>query len=42
MMDCKSMTTPMKIYLNILSGKYLYLVDPMMYKKLIGSLNVPG
>jgi hypothetical protein len=38
MMDCKSMTTPMNIYLNLLSGKYSYLVDPMMYKKLIGSL----
>jgi hypothetical protein len=32
MMDCKSMTTPMMINMNLLSDKYSYLVDPMMYK----------
>jgi hypothetical protein len=38
MMDCKSMATPMKINLKLLSESSSYLVDPMMYKQLIGSL----
>jgi hypothetical protein len=38
MMECKSMTTPMKINMNVLSEKYSYLVDLSMYKQLIGSL----
>ena len=37
MMDCKSMTTPMMINLELLSDKYSYLVDPTMYRQLIGS-----
>jgi hypothetical protein len=32
------MTTPMTINLKPLSDKYSYLVDPTMYKMLIGSL----
>jgi hypothetical protein len=32
MMDCKSMTTPMTINMNLLSDKSSYLVDPMMYR----------
>jgi hypothetical protein len=38
MMDCKSMATHMMINLNLLSDSSSYLVDPMMYRKLIGSL----
>jgi hypothetical protein len=38
MMDCKFMTTSMPINLRLLSDKYFDLVDPMMYKQLIGSL----
>jgi hypothetical protein len=40
MMDCKSMTTPMMKNLKKLSDSTSdsYLVDPMMYRKLIGSL----
>jgi hypothetical protein len=37
MMDCKSMTTPMTINLKLLSDKYSDLVDPTMYRQLIGS-----
>jgi hypothetical protein len=37
-MDCKSMATPMTINLKLLSDSSLDLVDPMMYKHLIGSL----
>jgi hypothetical protein len=38
MMDCKSMNTPMTTNLNILGASDSDLVDPMMYKQLIGSL----
>jgi hypothetical protein len=38
MMDCKSMTTPMTINLKLLSEKYSDLVDPTMYRQLIGSM----
>jgi hypothetical protein len=38
MMDCKSMTTPMTTNLNMLGASDSYLVDPTMYKQLIGSL----
>jgi hypothetical protein len=38
MMDCKSMTTPMMINLKLLSDKSSDLVDPTMYRQLIGSL----
>jgi hypothetical protein len=38
MMDCKSMTTPMVMDMNLLSDSYLYLVDTTMYKQLIGLL----
>jgi hypothetical protein len=38
MMDCKSMATPMMINLKLLSNSSSYLVDPTMYKQLIGSL----
>jgi hypothetical protein len=38
MMDCKSMTTPMMKNMNLLSDSYSYLVDTMMYIKLIRSL----
>jgi hypothetical protein len=38
MMDCKSMTTPMTINLKLLSDKSSDLVDPTMYRQLIGSL----
>jgi hypothetical protein len=40
MMDCKSMSTPMVTNLRKLhdSDTCLYLVDPTMYKQLIGSL----
>ena len=40
MMDCKSMDTPMETNLKKLSDStsYSYLVDPTMYRKLIGSL----
>jgi hypothetical protein len=41
MMDCKSMATPMMENLNLLSDSYLDLVDPMMYRQLIGSLMYP-
>jgi hypothetical protein len=37
MMDCKSMATPMTI-LNLLSDSSSNLVDPTMYRQLIGSL----
>ena len=38
MMDCKSMATHMVTNMKLLNDSYSYLVDPMMYKKLIGSL----
>jgi hypothetical protein len=38
MMDCKSMTTPMTTNLNMLGASDSDLVDPTMYRKLIGSL----
>jgi hypothetical protein len=38
MMDCKSMTTPMTINLKLLREKSSDLVNPMMYRQLIGSL----
>jgi hypothetical protein len=38
MMEYKSMATPMMINMNLLSDSSSYLVDPMMYKQLIGSL----
>jgi len=38
MMDCKSMTTPMPTNLNTLVDSDSDLVDPTMYRKLIGSL----
>jgi hypothetical protein len=40
MMDCKSMDTPMETNLKKLSDSTSdsYLVDPMIYKQLIGSL----
>jgi hypothetical protein len=38
MMDCKSMTTPMAINMKLLSESSSDLVDPTMYKQLIGSL----
>jgi hypothetical protein len=38
MMDCKSMATPMTINLKLLSDSSLDLVDPRMYRQLIGSL----
>jgi hypothetical protein len=38
MMDCKSMATPMTINLMLLSDLSSDLVDPTMYKQLIGSL----
>jgi hypothetical protein len=38
MMDCKSMTTPMTINLKLSSDKSSDLVDPTMYRQLIGSL----
>jgi hypothetical protein len=38
MMDCKSMTTPMAMNLNLLRNSSSDLVDPTMYKQLIGSL----
>jgi len=38
MMDYKSMTTPMTTNLNMLGALDSELVDPMMYKNLIGSL----
>jgi len=40
MMDCKSMTTPMVSNLKKLNeaASYSNLVDPMMYKQLVGSL----
>jgi hypothetical protein len=38
MMDYKSMTTPMMTNLQLLSDSYSYLVDPTMYRQLIGSL----
>jgi hypothetical protein len=37
MMDCKSMATPMTINLKLLSDSSPYLVDPTMYRQLIGS-----
>jgi hypothetical protein len=37
-MDCNSMTTPMTTKLNMTGASYSNLVDPMMHKKLIGSL----
>jgi hypothetical protein len=41
MMDCKSMTTRMVTNLKILSDSSSDLVDPMMYRQLIGSLMCP-
>lgn len=38
MMDCKSMVTPMEANLKKLAGLDPDLVDPAMYKQLIGSL----
>jgi hypothetical protein len=39
MMDCKSMATPMMVMnLKLLSDSSSYLVDPTMYRQLIGSL----
>jgi len=38
MMDCKSMTTLMVMNLKLLSDSSLDLVDPTMYRQLIGSL----
>jgi hypothetical protein len=38
MMDCKSMTTPMITNMKKLGASYSYLVDPTMYRQLIGSL----
>jgi hypothetical protein len=38
MMDYKSMTTHMTTNLNMLGASNSYLVDPTMYRKLIGSL----
>ena len=38
MMDCKSMTTPMITNLKLLSDSSSDLVDPTMYRQLIGSL----
>jgi hypothetical protein len=38
MMDNKSMATPMTINMKLLSDSSSYLVDPTMYKQLIGSL----
>jgi hypothetical protein len=38
MMDCKSMATPMVTNLKFLSDSSSDLVDPMMYRQLIGSL----
>jgi hypothetical protein len=38
MMDYKSMTTPMVTNLKLLSDSSSDLVDPMMYRQLIGSL----
>jgi hypothetical protein len=38
MMDYKSMNTPMMINLKLLSDKSSYLVNPTMYRQLIGSL----
>jgi hypothetical protein len=38
MMDCKSMATPTIKNMNLLSDSSSDLVDPMMYRQLIGSL----
>jgi hypothetical protein len=38
MMDYKSMSTPMVTNLNLVSDSYSDLVDPTMYRQLIGSL----
>ena len=38
MMDCKSMSTPMTPTLKKLCNDDSHLVDPMMYRQLIGSL----
>jgi preprotein translocase subunit SecE len=38
MMECKSMTTPIITYLNMMGVIDSYLMDPMMYMTLIGSL----
>jgi hypothetical protein len=38
MMDCKSMATPMRINMKLMSDSSLDLVDPTMYRQLIGSL----
>jgi hypothetical protein len=38
MMDCKSMTTPVTINMKLLSDSSSDLVDPTMYRQLIGSL----
>ena len=37
-MDCKSMSTPMTLNLKKLCSDHSYLVDPTMYRQLIGSL----
>jgi hypothetical protein len=38
MIDCKSMTNPMMKNMNLLSDSSSDLVDPTMYRQLIGSL----
>ena len=38
MMDCKEMTTPMALNLNLLSDSSLESVDATMYCQMIGSL----
>ena len=38
MMDCKAMTTPMALNLNLLSDASLEAVDATMYPQMIGSL----
>jgi hypothetical protein len=38
MMDCNSMTTPMTTNMNTPRASNLDLVDPTMYRNLIGSL----
>ena len=38
MMDCKAMTTPMALNLNLLSDASSEVIDAMMYRQMIGSL----
>ena len=38
MMECKAMTTPMALNLNLLSDASLEAIDAMMYHQMIGSL----